>query len=635
MNSVIDQLEEDAALELKQILLHAMGNIATMMNAERSTIFLHDEKENVLWSAIMQGETVNEIRVPADRGVIGHVWTHKEMANIPDAYQDPRFNQTVDKATGFRTRSILCGILQTMQGKPFGVVQVLNKKAGKENLNDNADGVFNQHDEMLLNLLGQHVGMTLENTRMRQDLAKNHKQLQVDYQKIEGEKNKLTGHVHSEKTKLLIAAIFILPLSAFIISYVNPDLEFLKSHTTIYAKPVSEITQNFRTTTPVMGSIREPLFLVDKLRPLEVVNHVSPLSGKVKEKKFAYGQKVEQGQVLLEINTAEEEVKVRDAQSSYYQSKEAMDKLLKLQNSSEYTQAVWRRNQAKTAQEKSHRELAESQRLFKEGIISRVEMENSEESAKQADFNLQSAEDSLLSMREQANPERITIARMALENAQHVLRDAQERIKKSQVRAQISGIIIKPSAAPGQGQNVPEIDRGVALAEGSLMFAIANVESYALQVYVDEINLFRIKEKQKVEVTGEAFPNFVLRGYVQHVSYQAASMDFQAEGGGGDSSAPATFPVRIVLSFIPDGIKEVLHPGMSARAEIVLNENINAMLVPIQAVTMNPFDRIATVEILIPDKNIKETRSVKVGAVDGSLVEIVEGLQVTDQLVLP
>ena len=58
---------------------------------------------------------------------------------IDDAYQDVRFNQAVDRATGFRTRNILCvPVYDTSQSPPAlaGVMQVINKRKGNFNLED-------------------------------------------------------------------------------------------------------------------------------------------------------------------------------------------------------------------------------------------------------------------------------------------------------------------------------------------------------------------------------------------------------------------------------------------------------------------------------------------------------------------
>lgn len=46
-----------------------------------------------------------------------------------DAYCDPRFNHTVDKLTGYRTKTILCMPI-FIRGGVIGVVQMVNKHSG-------------------------------------------------------------------------------------------------------------------------------------------------------------------------------------------------------------------------------------------------------------------------------------------------------------------------------------------------------------------------------------------------------------------------------------------------------------------------------------------------------------------------
>ena len=64
-------------------------------------------------------------------GVAGHVFQSSEGLIIHDAYKDGRFNRSVDEQTGFRTRSILCVPVRTVNGEVIGVSQALNKKKGR------------------------------------------------------------------------------------------------------------------------------------------------------------------------------------------------------------------------------------------------------------------------------------------------------------------------------------------------------------------------------------------------------------------------------------------------------------------------------------------------------------------------
>ena len=65
-----------------------------------------------------------EIRVPWGSGIVGHVAQTGTALNIPDCYQDDRFNQEVDAMTGYRTRSMLCNPIKDSSGDVIGVAQV-------------------------------------------------------------------------------------------------------------------------------------------------------------------------------------------------------------------------------------------------------------------------------------------------------------------------------------------------------------------------------------------------------------------------------------------------------------------------------------------------------------------------------
>uniref|UniRef100_A0ABK0L533 Phosphodiesterase n=1 Tax=Rattus norvegicus TaxID=10116 RepID=A0ABK0L533_RAT len=72
-------------------------------------------------------ENSNEVQVPWGKGIIGYVGEHGETVNIPDAYQDRRFNDEIDKLTGYKTKSLLCMPIRNSDGEIIGVAQAINK----------------------------------------------------------------------------------------------------------------------------------------------------------------------------------------------------------------------------------------------------------------------------------------------------------------------------------------------------------------------------------------------------------------------------------------------------------------------------------------------------------------------------
>src|SRR5260370_9916511 len=107
-----------------------MSAASDLIASERASLFVYDEKTDELWSRYAAGLDSGEIRIPSHAGIAGTVFTTGITENIPDVYADARFDQSVDRATGYRTRSILCMPIVNNAGARIGVTEVLNKKGG-------------------------------------------------------------------------------------------------------------------------------------------------------------------------------------------------------------------------------------------------------------------------------------------------------------------------------------------------------------------------------------------------------------------------------------------------------------------------------------------------------------------------
>lgn len=147
-------------LDLGPLLTRVMLEATRMLNAERSTLFLNDEKTGQLFSRVAMGQSLGEIRLPNTAGIAGAVFTSGETVNIPHAYADLRFNPSFDRQTGYFTRSILCVPIINKHGKRIGVTQVLNKKGG----------AFTAEDESRLKAFTAQVSIALENAKLFEDI---------------------------------------------------------------------------------------------------------------------------------------------------------------------------------------------------------------------------------------------------------------------------------------------------------------------------------------------------------------------------------------------------------------------------------------------------------------------------------
>jgi adenylate cyclase len=149
-----------ADIQLGSLLQRVMGEATRLLNAERSTLFLNDEKTHELWSEVGQGLQSMQIRLPNHTGIAGAVFTSGKSINIPHAYADLRFNPGFDRKTGYFTRSILCVPIVNKQGKVIGVTQVLNKRGGP----------FTAEDESRLRAFTAQISIALENAKLFADV---------------------------------------------------------------------------------------------------------------------------------------------------------------------------------------------------------------------------------------------------------------------------------------------------------------------------------------------------------------------------------------------------------------------------------------------------------------------------------
>ena len=147
-------------IDLGAMLAKVMTEATRMLQADRSTLFLNDEKTNELFSRVAMGDSIGEIRLPNHLGIAGAVFSSGKTINIPYAYADLRFNPAFDKQTGYFTRSILCVPIVNKDGKTIGVVQTLNRRGGP----------FTDEDEQRLKAFTAQVAIGLENAKLFDDV---------------------------------------------------------------------------------------------------------------------------------------------------------------------------------------------------------------------------------------------------------------------------------------------------------------------------------------------------------------------------------------------------------------------------------------------------------------------------------
>jgi len=145
-------------VDFDALLATTCERVAEALESERATIWLVDAERGDLVSRVAILPELPALRLPLGRGIAGWVARTGEAVRSADAAKDERFDPSVDKTTGYTTRSILAVPIRADDAGPIrGVVQVLNRN----------EGVFDDDDERYLHALAAQLARAFSLTTLR------------------------------------------------------------------------------------------------------------------------------------------------------------------------------------------------------------------------------------------------------------------------------------------------------------------------------------------------------------------------------------------------------------------------------------------------------------------------------------
>ncbi|MGI9235672.1 MAG: PP2C family protein-serine/threonine phosphatase [Woeseiaceae bacterium] len=147
-----------APFDLDTMLAEVVDASRDVLDADRGTVFLYDSASDEL--VVRVGTGLDSIRIPADKGIVGESAQTRKLINVPDCYADERFNQAIDKLTGYRSRCMLTIPLIGYEDSLVGVLQILNKN----------HGVFDEQDEFIAQALAAQAAVVLHRAEITEQM---------------------------------------------------------------------------------------------------------------------------------------------------------------------------------------------------------------------------------------------------------------------------------------------------------------------------------------------------------------------------------------------------------------------------------------------------------------------------------
>ncbi len=145
----------NSVLEPRRVMEIVMSKAQALISSEAWSLLLVDEKEQSLSFAMSKGEhtsAIQDFKLQIGQGIAGWVVRYRRPAIINEVSRDGRFDPSLDRMTGFKTRSILCAPLIS-RGRIIGVAELVNKRRGR----------FTREDLATLKLLVEPGAVAIEN----------------------------------------------------------------------------------------------------------------------------------------------------------------------------------------------------------------------------------------------------------------------------------------------------------------------------------------------------------------------------------------------------------------------------------------------------------------------------------------
>lgn len=360
-----------------------------------------------------------------------------------------------------------------------------------------------------------------------------------------------------------------------------------------------------RQVEATRGSLEAVARVVGTLQPLQRADVVARVSGIVHELPVREGDLVEEGQLLLALDPRDLDLDLQRAQATL---RAARAELQQLEEGPTPVQVLQARNDVAAAEAEVARlesEVTSARRLVREGALSPLEAQQKENALAAAERTLHLAREHLAQLERGATPHELERARAQVAQAEVGVAQAEESLRRARILAPMDGAVLALNTRLGQ-----PVEAGLVVA------SLGRTDRLEVVAPVNEMDVASIRIGQPVRIRVDAVGKQDFEGVVTAVAPQGAR-----------NQNVATFDVTVALEN-PD---QRLRPGMTATAEIVLEQRHDVVRIPLEAVIKDDTGHDAVVALR---EGTVEVVPVTLGMQSDREAEVEEGLSGGETLVI-
>lgn len=352
------------------------------------------------------------------------------------------------------------------------------------------------------------------------------------------------------------------------------------------------------------GEIKTFLTVSGLVEPKETVRVYAKSVGQVKELLVQEGDTVQKDDVLMRLDDEQIRLQVAQARATLDSAQASLEKVKAGARPQEISQAEAAMRQAKINLDSAEENYQRMKKLFSEGAVSEQQHDQAKGQYKIAEAQYQVAYESYKLVTEGAAQEDIRAVEAQVRQAQSALEIAQSQLNNTMIRAPIKGSVTAISVKTGE-----------LVSSAIPLLSILDVSELYVKTGISEKDIASIQVEQEAEIFIDAFSKEKFFG---QVTTKGVMVD------------PSSKTMEIKIKIIDPHVH--IPPGVFARANILIENNPDALTIPSTALTRRAEGLF--VFVLNDSKDTVERRAIVTGVTQGNQVEVIEGLQENEIVVI-